>query len=311
MNIFVYAHLDEAGRQILHENLAGHTLYFADKHATVEADLLAFQKAKVVFGNVPPDWLPQGEALNWLQLESVGFGEYLGAPLSKQRTSNIQGFSKDPVAETVLAGILCLYRGMDQLMKAQQEQTWRTLSIRPSVYLLSRANVMVMGTGSIGQRVIELLAPFGCAIQSYSRDVHADLQSIEALDAVLPEIDILIGCLPHTPETVNLLSQSRLAACKRGALIVNVGRGSLIDQDALVDTLHDGQIGGAVIDVMYSEPLPGGHSLWTCPNTLITQYTAGGYDTELQGKSIFFVDNLERYLKGDTLINLVDFARGY
>ncbi len=136
-------------------------------------------------------------------------------------------------------------------------------------------------------------------------------RTLEALDAELGKADIVVNCLPHTLETRGLIDQNRLSKFKDGALFVNIGRGSVIDETALVDALQEGSLGGAVIDVTQREPIPEDHPLWDCPNTILTQHTAGRHSAELTEKALFFLENLQRYREGAALKNIVDFTRGY
>ena len=264
----------------------------------------------VVFGNPEPDVVAANPMLRWMQLESVGFGEYADLDLTRPdgavQITNLAGFFADPVAETILAGILALGRGIDRLAVLQRQTEWVGDPLREDLRLLKGAGVLLFGYGAINRRVAELLAPFGCRI-----DHLASGWTGGALDAALAGADILIATAPDTAKTRGLFDGARLARMKPGAVFCNFGRGSLVDETALAEALCSGHLGGAVIDVTEDEPLPVDHAFWRCPNTIVTQHSGGGTADELDRKIDVFLDNLARYRAGDLLEGLVDFAKGY
>ncbi len=183
--------------------------------------------------------------------------------------------------------------------------------IRASSRTLQGATVVMLGYGNIGQYVGSLFKAFGCQIIPFSRSQTADTHPLSELDSYLPRADIVVGSLPHTPKTVGLLNEERLASLKTDSIVVNVGRGSLIDETALVQMLNHEALAGAVLDVTLEEPLPPHHPLWDCPNTIITQHTGGGFDGELVGRTQLFLENLARFQAGQPLLNIVNFEQGY
>jgi len=307
MKIFVCVSLADVQRARLEAALAGDELRY---HPDMEIAPQVFADSEVAFGNPPAAWLPTAGALRWIQLESVGFGEYGGLDwgnLGKRlKISNLAGFFAEPVAESILAGVLSHYRGIGTLSLLREQREWVGEALRPSLKLLKDANVVLFGAGAINSRVGELLQPFGSRIARFGRGFdHSTLESS------LREADIVICTVPHTPETKGLFDRRLIGLLKQGSLFVNFGRGSLIDEEALSDALDSGAIGGAVIDVTQDEPLPPGHRFWTCRNLLLTQHTGGGTGDEIDGKIDFFLANLERYRRGEEPLNLVDFKRGY
>ena len=270
----------------------------------------ALAGCEVAFGNPPPAWLIEAHDLRWIQLESVGFGEYGGldwATLGKVlRISNLAGFFAEPVAQSILAGVLSLYRGIGHLAVLQEKRQWVGGALRPSLKTLQRANVVLFGSGAINNRVAELLRPYDCEISRFGRSWTKD-----ALDAALRDADLTIAVVPHTPETKGVFDRRRLALLKEGSVFVNFGRGSLVDEDALADALESGAIGGAVIDVTREEPLPPDHRFWRTKNLLLTQHTGGGTGDEVDRKIDLFLANLERYKRGMAPLSIVDFKRGY
>ena len=182
------------------------------------------------------------------------------------------------------------------------------------------SRLTLLGTGDIGttfaQRAKALCPASVTGVNRSGRvpdPVYDRVMPMAELDRVLPETDILVMSLPSTPETVGVLSRERLALLPESAILVNVGRGSAIDQDALMDALNAGRLAGAALDVMTPEPLPADHPLWTTKNLLITPHVAGnmtlGYTCN---KTVsMFCDDLENYAEGRPLKHLVDLKRGY
>jgi phosphoglycerate dehydrogenase-like enzyme len=270
----------------------------------------AFDQCEVVFGNPSADWVAQSPRLRWLQLESVGFGEYAAlnwADLGKSlRMTNLAGFFAEPVAESILAGILGLYRGIDHLVLFRQQRHWEGDALRPLLKTLAGTRVVLFGFGAINRRLGELLGPFRCEVTTFAREWRAD-----DLDAALALADIVVSTVPDTHGTRNTFDRVRVSRLKPGAIFANFGRGSVVDDDALADLLELNRLGGAIIDVTRDEPLPADHRFWTCPNLILTQHTGGGTRNEIDRKITLFLDNLTRYRCGEALDGLVDIARGY
>ncbi len=275
-----------------------------------------FGQCEVVFSNVPAHWLTQTAMLRWAQLESVGFGEYEHLDwdqLGQQITmTNMAGFFTAPVAETALAGILALYRGIDEVARLKPLKNWQKDRQRSKLRLLQGTRVVLGGYGSIARRIAALLKPFDCRITSYDLPgTDADINTTEELDGVLADADVVVVALPESSQTVNLFDQRRLAMLSSTAVFVNIGRSSVIDESALVAALQAERIGGAVLDVTAAEPLPTDHPLWDCPNTILTQHTAGGTIDEIDRKITFFENNLNRYRSGLPLESVIDWTRGF
>ena len=265
---------------------------------------------EVAFGNPDPGIVAGNAALRWLQLESVGFGEYVALDWRRSegtvQVTNLAGFFADPVAESALAGILALYRGIDRLVRLQDRAEWQGDTNRPTLRQLSGARVVLFGFGAINRRLADLLAPFGCAITTLARGWTDD-----SLAAALSEVDIVVSTVPATPATAEVFGATRFALMPRGAVFCNFGRGSAVDEAALEGALRSGHLGGAVIDVTREEPLAPDHPFWTCPNLLMTQHSGGGTTDEIDRKIDHFLANLALYRAGRPLVGSVDFARGY
>jgi phosphoglycerate dehydrogenase-like enzyme len=294
----------------LSDTLLAHLRREANGFAVIVRDDGGTGDCEIVFGNPDPLAVQANASLRWLQLESVGFGEYAGLNWERGTTvatvTNLAGFFSDPVAESALAGILALYRGIDRLIQLQAAQQWVGDALRTKLMTLQGPRVVLFGYGAINRRLAELLAPFGCEI---IRIASAD--GLAALDQALDVADIVVCCVPSTPATSNLFDRERLARMRPGALFCNFGRGSLLNEDMLSSALKEGRLGGAVIDVTRDEPLPAEHPFWTCPNLILTQHTGGGTADELSRKVDVFLANLALFRAGEPLKGVVDFSRGY
>jgi phosphoglycerate dehydrogenase-like enzyme len=167
-----------------------------------------------------------------------------------------------------------------------------------------------------GGTLVELLAPFQVSVVALTRSGRAvpgaDASvGPEALDELLAASDYVVAAAPETPATRGLLSADRIALMREGAWLINVGRGSLVDTEALVAALRGGRIGGAVLDVTDPEPLPDGHALWDLPNAIVTSHSACTMELGLPALAERVRENVARFARGDELLGLVDVAAGY
>jgi phosphoglycerate dehydrogenase-like enzyme len=177
--------------------------------------------------------------------------------------------------------------------------------------------LLIVGFGSIGREVAKRARAFDMRVWGVTRSGKGDLAHAEKILAVedlhdaLPEADFVLIAAPETAETRHLIGAEQIAKMKRGARLINVGRGSLLDEAALVQALKSGVLGGAALDVTRVEPLPAESSLWKTPNLMITPHTSGVSDRLWHRQTAILMELLERWFDGRELFNLVDFARGY
>ena len=312
MTIYVAFSLTEDEQATLREATLPADEWLMQQHLPEDQRFEAFSRAEVAFGNVPLDWVEKSGRLRWIQLYSAGIDPYQQLRTDERSSplaiTNLRNFFGQPVAETAVGGILALDRKLDELTRLQGRAQWVGGALRPQMRLLHGRSVLLLGAGAIGTAIRKLLEAFSCPVRVVSRSASLTLDD---LDRLLPQADILVSCLPETNETKGLLDARRLAMMKSTALLVNVGRGSLVDEAALIEALRGGKLGGAVLDVSQTEPLAADHPLWTCPNALLTQHTGGGYDAENADKVRVFTENLRRYRANEPLLNVVDFSRGY
>ena len=298
MNIFCYVSLNEIQKDLLKKKINDNFFFMEDSR---EKSFENFMNCEVCFGNPELDWVVKSKNLKWIQLESVGFEKYSKVKIPGLKISNLRGFFSIPVAETALAGILSLKRGINRLLSLKNKKKWLGSRIRPTLNLLNGSNVLILGAGSIGLKIKNLLEKFNCKILMYDKFKNdADLININDLDNHLPNVDILIGCLPENNETKRLLDNYRINLLKKSSIIVNVGRGSLIDEKTLIHNIKSEKLAGAFLDVTDKEPISNDSPLWSIPNIILSQHSGGGYENEVNDKIIFFKKNLSRY-KNKTL----------
>tara|TARA_B100001057_G_scaffold114542_1_gene112938 strand:+ start:7375 stop:8289 length:915 start_codon:yes stop_codon:yes gene_type:complete len=293
MNIFCSVSLNEIQKDFLKKKIDDNFFFLEDSR---EKSFENFMNCEICFGNPEVDWVKKSKNLKWIQLESVGFEKYTKIKISGLKISNLRGFFSIPVAETALAGILSLKRGIYRLSSLKDKKKWLGSRIRPTLNLLNGSNVLILGAGSIGSKIKALLEKFNCKILMYDKFKNdADLININDLDIHLPDVDILIGCLPENYETRQLLDNYRINLLKKSSIIVNVGRGSLIDEKTLIKNIKSEKLAGAFLDVTDKEPISDDSPLWSIPNIILSQHSGGGYESEVNDKILFFKENLSRY----------------
>lgn len=225
-------------------------------------------------------WLGGGELpaipdrVRWVQLPAAGVESWIDRLPERPVVTSMTGAFAQPVAEHALALVLA---GAHRLGEAARAGRWRPL--RDGTRTLEDATVAIVGAGGIGRALIAMLAPLGCrvlAVTRRGRNVPGAERTVAAaeLDAVLAEADVVVLAAPATPGAPPIIDAGRLAHMRPDAHLVNVGRGSLVDTDALVAALEAGRLGGAALDVTDPEPLPDGHPLWDEPACLITPHQA-------------------------------------
>ncbi|WP_168797472.1 D-2-hydroxyacid dehydrogenase [Neolewinella litorea] len=310
--IYVHLPLENDDADYLRKRLGPETFNLGAESASEGEHRLALQ-ADIILGNPPVEWLREATRLRWLQLKSAGFSEYTELQEADLpfTITNCTGLFGVPVAETALAGILSLLREIPTFVQDKYMQRWRGADIRPQLGKLTGSWVIILGSGSIGGTFRKLLSGFDCRIETMGRRGDADFYTRDELDARLPTADIVVAALPETEATVGLFDAQRLALLSPTCIFANVGRGSLVDETALLAQLQAGRLGGAVLDVTRQEPLPADDPLWRAPRTLLTQHSAGGAWDENRRIIDRFVDNLVRYRSGQPLKHVIELERGY
>ena len=310
MNLFVTTPLNAANQSLLLAQLPPKTVVYFKNQLPEKEKFSTFQNADYVLGNPPVGWWKTPPpALKFWQLDSAGFDVYKHLVLTIP-VCNVGDYFAWPCAESIVAGIMALYRHIDQLAVLQTQKKWVGTPLRFSMKLLHKQQVVVLGAGAIGLAVRRILEGFECRVKLMARtNPAAQIHTTSDLRAALPHTDLVISCLPGTAN--GFFTADLIAAMKPGSVFANVGRGSTVDEPALIAALQAGHLSGAVLDVTANEPLPAENPLWEIKNVLLTQHTAGGSDTEDAGKIAIFVDNLNRFLNNQPLKNQIDSIKGY
>lgn len=256
------------------------------------------------------------DGVRWVQLPSAGVEDWLGSGLldgaagAERVWTSAAGAYADTVAEHALALALA---GLRRLPECARTQSWeRSLGGRT----LRGATVAIVGAGGIGRSLIGLLEPFGARVIAVTRRGAPVAGAAETLPAarlaeVWPRADVVVLAAPATDATRHVVDAAALRALPAHAWIVNVGRGPLVDTDALAHALAAGEIGGAALDVTEPEPLPDGHPLWHEPRALITPHVANPDTALVPALAAFVADNVARRRDGRELRGAIDVARGY
>ena len=313
MIVYIEIKLTESLKSAIREAVEPNVCIFEDELSSEQEKHDAIRRAEIVFGNVKPaDILDEATQLKWIQFSSAGFDSYRKLK-TKAIVTNMRDYFSVPCAETIVAGILALYRGIDEFTVLKQEKKWVGHAIRTNLYLLSKRQVIILGAGNIGQRIGKMLSGFDCQVAFYARSTNtAIINTPDELLQAVPGADIIIGALPGTVETTGLFTNEMIDAMRPDAIFCNVGRGNLVaDESHLVKALLDKRIAGAVLDVTAQEPLPADHPLWACPQTILTQHSGGGNLTELEGIVAMFITNFRNFESDRQLMNTVQLARGY
>ena len=259
--------------------------------------------------------------VRWIQATSAGIGAFVkrrGYDRRMPQTvfTTASGVHARPLAEFCALAMLAFSRGLFAMLEAQRHRHWERFA---GTDLLGKT-VVIYGHGSIGEEVARVSRSFGMTTIGLKRSVqgqdpralHVDeLHPSAGLPAVLPRADFLVLAAPHTPETEGAIGARELALLPAGAVLVNVGRGALVDEAALVAALQSGHLGGAALDVFREEPLPPQSPLWGMPNVLVSPHSASTSARENTLLTDLFCRNLRRFLAGEPLENVLDPDRLY
>ena len=294
---------------------AGHEVTFGDTPEAFHAALPTMEALVSQTGALSRLLPLQAPALRLVFCTSAGLDDLApfdwlpeGVPLL-----NNSGTHAAKAGEYGIMALLMLASRIPALATAQRERRWAPLHGS----ILAGRRVVVVGLGALGGSAASQAARFGMRVTGVRatpapHPACERVVTMDALDAVLPEAEFLFLAAPLTPLTQGLLSRERVAMLPEGAGVVNIGRGALVDQDALLDALDDGRLSGAVLDVFEQEPAPPGHRLWTTPGLLMTPHVSADDPQTYNARSLdIFFDNLRALRDGEPLPNRFDPARGY
>ncbi|MEX0612494.1 MAG: D-2-hydroxyacid dehydrogenase [Pirellulales bacterium] len=264
---------------------------------------------------VPWDEVVRLGRLRWIQSSAAGLDHCLVPSVVESDiiVTSASGVLANQVADHTIALLAGLLRSLPAFFRAQQKREF----IRRPTRDLHGASVGIIGLGCNGRRLAEVLSTFRTTILATDwfpvnkPDHVAELLPADAVEQLLPRVDILILAAPLTEHTRGMINARRLALLPPGALVINVARGPLVVEKDLVAALESGHIGGAGLDVTEPEPLPAESRLWDMPNVIITPHVGGQSATRIDDMTNFFCDNLARYRAGRPLRNLVDKRLGF
>jgi len=274
---------------------------------------------EIVIGFPPRELLTAMPKLAWFQQWAAGADwlrrhpELVDADFT---LTSAVGIHAVQIGEHVFAGLLALARELPAAVLAQRERRWHGFN-DVGTFELFEKNLLVVGVGAIGARVAELGRAFGMHVTGVRRHPDRGAAGVErmvgpeGLDDALADADAVVLTVPLTDETRGLLDARRIAAMRRGAVLVNIGRGGTVDEAALAAALADGRLRGAALDVFETEPLPATSPLWGVPNLLVTAHYAGATPRYGERAMALALENLARYRAGEPLKNVVDKRLGY
>jgi glyoxylate/hydroxypyruvate reductase A len=264
----------------------------------------------------PADMARNAPRLRWVQATSSGIGEYVrrkGLDRTGIVFTNVAGVHGTPLAEFVVMGLLYLVKDVPRMRAAQDRHQWQRYSARQ----LAGQRVLLVGLGAVGGQIARTLDELGIEVWGLRRTGRSAPPGVRRLIprmqlvSALAAVDAIVLAAPYTPETHHLIGAAEIGAMPAHAVVVNVGRGQLVDEPALVAALEAGRLGGAVLDVFETEPLPDDSPLWELSNVLVSPHSASTVATENDAIVDLFLDNLERFLAGRPLRNVYDRDRGY
>ena len=269
-----------------------------------------------------PEQLKEAKKLKWIHSTAAGVAQLMYSELrdSGIMVTNPSGIFSVPMAEHTMGLLLALARNLPDSVRGQDRARWAQQEIWDQPQHLTELNgkvLLIVGYGSIGREVGKRAKAFDMRVWGMTRSGMGEQAYVENIFAVsqlaeaLPDADYVMICAPETAETKDLIGAAEIAKMKRGARLINVARGSLLDETALVQALESGALGGAALDVAQTEPLPAESPLWKAPNLFITPHTSGVSDRLWDRQTAILIDLLERWFAGQDLFNQVDFARGY
>ena len=272
--------------------------------------------AEAVLGGVDPDWLT-GTEIRWMHLPFAGANRHAGRPGVRERIlTNSSGAFGATIAEHCLGMLLAFARHLPAYIKQAEQGLWKDCGCE---WGLMGRTALILGTGDLGTQTAIRLKAMGmhvigcCRKNSLMREPYDAMHTVGELDRLLPEADAVFCCLPSTAETVGMLDARRLMLFRDDAILINVGRGDLIDTDALTALLRQGKFTGVGLDVTDPEPLPKDNPLWDCKSVLITPHVAGWWHLQETFNRVvrIFGNNLKHFVNGEPFDNVVNRTLGY
>jgi len=269
-----------------------------------------------------PAQLALAGRLRWIHSTAAGVSQLMYPELTNSGVivTNTSGISSVPIAEHTMGLILAMARNFPDSLRYQSQAKWAQQELWDKPQQISEINasvLLIVGYGSIGRELARRARAFDMRVWGVTRSGKGDVTHVEKilpvaeLNTALPHADYVVIAAPETPETKHLIGAEQIARMKRGARLINVARGSLLDEAALFNVLQSGALGGAALDVTGKEPLPPESPLWHAPNLFITPHTSAISERLWQRETDLFMKLLDEWFSGKELSNRVDFSRGY
>jgi phosphoglycerate dehydrogenase-like enzyme len=266
--------------------------------------------------------LKDGKKLKWIHSTAAGVAQLMYPELRNSGilVTNPSGIFSVPMAEHVIGLLLALARNFPDCVRQQDRARWSQQELWDKPQHLTELNgkvLLIVGYGSIGREVAKRAKALEMRVWGVTRSGNGDTTHAEKifaaaqLEEALQDADYVLIAAPETAETKHLIGAPQLAKMRHGARLINVGRGSLLDEAALIRALESGALGGAALDVVQTEPLPAESPLWRAPNLMLTPHTSAVSDRLWERETALLMELLERWFDGRELFNRVDFARGY
>jgi phosphoglycerate dehydrogenase-like enzyme len=269
-----------------------------------------------------PAQLAVADELQWIHSTAAGVSQLMYPELKNSGVilTNTSGISSVPIAEHTMGLILAMARNFPDSLRYQDQAKWSQQELWDKPQRISEINgsvLLIVGYGSIGRELARRARAFDMRVWGVTRSGKGDAANAEKmlpisqLNEALPHADYVVIAAPETPETKHLIGAKQIAQMKRGARLINVARGSLLDETALIDALQSGALGGAALDVTSKEPLPPESPLWHTPNLFITPHTSAISERLWERETELMMKLLYQWFSGNELSNRVDFSRGY
>jgi phosphoglycerate dehydrogenase-like enzyme len=313
MKILSTLELDEREREQLLRAGGAEIELFCSREAAEQ--IAAARDAAVIYGWINPPLLAATTDLKWVHISSAGVDRCLFPEIVQHPAvmTNARGVAAVSIAEHAFALILALTRGLPNAFRNQEERRWAPASLIE----ICGQTLGIVGLGRVGREVARRATAFGLrvlAVDLFPADPPEGVESLwssERLSEMCAEVDILVNCCPLTPQTERMIGREQFARMKSLALFINVSRGRVVDQEALVAALEEGRLAGAGLDVVDPEPLPPDSPLWAMPNVILTAHCATSSQQLRQRLHDLFCENLRRYVQGLPLLNVVQKTAGF
>ncbi len=315
INIVVLMPMEDKHRNDLMSVAPGSNFIFT---SAKEVNRETLEDAHIIIGNPPLDMVKGCKNLKWLQLDSAGADLFVkeGVLPRGVKLTNSTGAYGLAISEHMIGVLLSIYKKLYLYRDNQNNNIWKNEGEVKSIY---GCTALVIGLGDIGgdfAKRIKALGGYTIGVRrsdTNKPEYLDELYLMDKIDELLPKVDVVALSLPETKETYKLFSKEKISKMKEDSVLINVGRGTAIDTEALCDALESGKLLGAALDVTDPEPLPKDHRIWEIKNAIITPHVSGNYNLKETHHRIvkIAVNNLERFIKGEELRNVVNLSTGY